>query len=170
MKKLILILSLHFAFFASNLTAQWYLQNPVDEDKYFNGCHFIDTLTGWVCCDNGLILHTTNGGISWIQQISNTQNHIWRIKFFSHSSGWAVGYNGIILNTTDGGNTWVNKSWTYNGKYYDLSVVDDSSCWIVSVNGIIIFTSDRGETWTQKSIPSNNNIFSCHFINHNADG
>jgi photosystem II stability/assembly factor-like uncharacterized protein len=35
-------------------------------DKAFNGVHFIDENIGWVVGDSGTILHTTNGGVTFI--------------------------------------------------------------------------------------------------------
>ena len=35
-------------------------------DKAFNGVQFVDENIGWVVGDNGTILHTTNGGVSFV--------------------------------------------------------------------------------------------------------
>lgn len=35
--------------------------------------HFVDTQNGWVVGGKGIILHTANGGKTWIEQKSDTE-------------------------------------------------------------------------------------------------
>ena len=63
---------------------------------YLSGCFFINENTGWACSDNGTILKTRNGGISWSKEKINTPEKIDEI-FVSGNTGYIVGTNGAIF-------------------------------------------------------------------------
>ena len=52
--------------------------------NFLRALHFADSLTGWVAGDSGLIIHTTNGGMDWIQQQSNINSNIKDIFFLKY--------------------------------------------------------------------------------------
>lgn len=70
--------------------------------------YFQDRNTGWVAGTYGIILHTTDQGISWTQQQTNTDKHIRDITFRNTIVGHAVGDDTNILHTTDAGSSWMN--------------------------------------------------------------
>ena len=49
------------------------------------------------------ILRTTDGGTTWITQLSGTTEGLRSVSFTDANNGWAVGDNGNILHTTNGG-------------------------------------------------------------------
>jgi len=85
---------------------------PSPTDKYLRTMHFADSSRGWVAGDSGLIFYTDDGGLSWVQQESNTTNRIMKLFFLDDSRGWGLTwvyepYFGTeILKTTDGGENW----------------------------------------------------------------
>ena len=70
-----------------------------------NKVFFLDENTGWVVGRNGVILHTTNGGVDWLPQPSGTNENLIDIKFINKTTGWAASVN-RVLSTTNGGATW----------------------------------------------------------------
>lgn len=80
-------------------------QFPMDFDNDLHGIYFIDSLTGYICGENGLILKTIDG-INWLPQVTPTTNTLYDLHFIRDTLGWACGDNGTIINTMDGGNTW----------------------------------------------------------------
>lgn len=65
----------------------------------------------WVVGDRGVILASTDDGLVWEQQISNTAEDLYAIAFASDGlTGAAVGRLGAILVTLDGGETWEDRS------------------------------------------------------------
>jgi hypothetical protein len=51
-----------------------------------------------------IILATTNGGATWVSQVSGLTNGLESVHFpLNATTGYAVGQNGTILKTTDGG-------------------------------------------------------------------
>jgi len=83
-------------------------------DTYHSKCvFFIDATNGWIGSDvdevDPIVLHTTDGGNSWIIQttpINGTLSggdDIFSIFFWDVNNGWFTGDNGIISHTTNGG-------------------------------------------------------------------
>jgi photosystem II stability/assembly factor-like uncharacterized protein len=60
-------------------------------------------LIGYAVGENGTILKTFNGGLSWPPQQSGTSVRLNGVYFLDLDFGFAVGDNGTILRTTDGG-------------------------------------------------------------------
>jgi hypothetical protein len=58
----------------------------------------------------GFIVHTTDGGLTWVKQNSGTTNGLHSVAFVDSVIGYASGENGTILKTTNGGLSWVNIS------------------------------------------------------------
>ncbi|MCW8803194.1 MAG: YCF48-related protein, partial [Ignavibacteriaceae bacterium] len=89
------------------------IQSPTD--NFLRTLHFTDSLRGWVAGDSGSIFYTSDGGLNWVQQQSNTNNKIMRIFFLNDDRAWALAWADVgdnlffgteILKTTDGGENW----------------------------------------------------------------
>lgn len=61
----------------------------------------------WVVGDQGLIVHSDDGGKTWERQTSGTDAWLDSITFHVNGQqGWAAGSGGTILKTADGGKSW----------------------------------------------------------------
>ena len=153
------ILRVAFAFFLLlfyiNINAQnWEWQNAKPQGNALSGIFFVDHLNAWACGDFGTILHTTDGGESWIEQERVTESRLQDIHFINTDIGFAVTGRGEILGTTNGGAEWEVQ---YNDEAYYLNAVHTASSEtafavggghnISGTYGSIFFTNDRGETW-----------------------
>jgi hypothetical protein len=65
----------------------------------------------WLANSHGIILHTTDGGATWIEQNIPTEKPLNKVFFINDSTGAAVGNDGTILRTTNGGETWTEYIW-----------------------------------------------------------
>jgi photosystem II stability/assembly factor-like uncharacterized protein len=70
-----------------------------------HGVHFGVPNTGFAVGNNGVILHTSNGGLNWISQSSGTSNSLNAVYMLNELTGYACGNNGMVLKTTNGGVT-----------------------------------------------------------------
>ena len=77
-------------------------------DFFATSFTFIDSLTGWIAGGPGKIFKTTDGGLSWNQQV-NINEGFFDIFFIDQNNGWAVGENGTIIHTTNGGVTFIEQ-------------------------------------------------------------
>jgi photosystem II stability/assembly factor-like uncharacterized protein len=142
--------------------------------------YFLDSLNGWVVGDSGLIIHTSNGGLNFDKQTSNTYDNLSDIFFLNKRIGWAVGnkYFGfypVFYLTTDGGLNW-------NHTYYPDTMARFSCLnFLDSLNGFIggyangqaycfiLKTTDGGNNWTKAqsdtTIFAMMNILNIRFYN-----
>lgn len=145
MKKQIIYLIL-LLFTAIPVFAQWQIQsfNPAHLNSYFiNG-----TSTGWTVAVNGKIRKTTNAGLTWENQTSNTTKEFRCIYFLNQQTGWAGGETGVILSTTNGGTTWNPQVSGTTNTIYEINFLNAST----GIAGIglskVLRTTNGGVNWT----------------------
>lgn len=125
----------------------------------FTNLNFINTLTGWAVGNESIIspqgnikksiLKSTNGGITFLPQYSETGNDgFMSIKFYNESTGYAVSKKNVYK-STDGGNTWVNSNPFDQADYKNIFVPSPSRAYIVSSYNFYSYTYNGGETWLQ---------------------
>ena len=85
------------------------------DDATLRSVFFIDHKEGWVVGDEGVILHTLNGGKTWHRQPTGLRSSLRSVHFLTPDVGWVVGREelpygmgsvGVILFTSDGGLEW----------------------------------------------------------------
>ena len=110
---------------------------------------FVDGKQGWVAGDNGTLLHTTDGGTTWVPQTSGTPADLTSLHFLPDGKqGWVAGDNGTLLHTTDGGATWAPQtSGTLVSLTSLLFLPDGKQGWVAGRNGTLLHTTDGGATW-----------------------
>lgn len=137
--------------------------------KKFRSVDFTDLNSGVVVADSAnkaILLRTTDGGTSWLQQTMETENlFLYDVSFSDHNNGTIVGeiysplYNetqqGIILKTSDAGITWTNQN--SGTKFYlnSISFNDNENGWVAGDKGTILHTTDGGVTFVEHQISIN---------------
>lgn len=76
-------------------------------DGVFNGMYFLSDLEGWIVGNEGIILHTSDGGTTWEIQPLIHYPDLRDVFFLDENEGWIVGKSGSIFHTTDGGDNWI---------------------------------------------------------------
>jgi photosystem II stability/assembly factor-like uncharacterized protein len=72
---------------------------------------FATSLIGYACGDNGTVLQTLNGGITWTKSLpAGSEIDFSGIEVSGVDSAWVVGKKGIMYETIDGGATWTRFS------------------------------------------------------------
>jgi photosystem II stability/assembly factor-like uncharacterized protein len=139
---------------------------------------FLDTLTGWVTGDSGIIYKTNNGGNSWFLQNSNTNNSVYDIRFINNQTGWAVTSNvhyiiphSSVLRTIDGGNNWtVYPLEDTNLIFYTIVFQNVNTGWIAGAIGHILKSTNSGINWVYSEFDTTefryNTIFRMKFYNN----
>jgi uncharacterized delta-60 repeat protein len=106
-----------------------------------------DGSNGWIVGRNGLVLKTSDGGVTWRYQNSGVTELLTDVEFSDASNGCAVGSNGTIIRTVDGGDTWL-KAETYTRSDLEAVFLTDGQLgWAVGEEGALVRTTDRGATW-----------------------
>lgn len=149
---------------------------PNHADATLRGIQFVDENEGWAVGDDGLILHSIDGGKNWERQHTSTRASLRAVHFLNPYSGWAVGRtelpdggsSGIVLSTVDGGLKWnvVNTN-----SIPGLNVVkffDDSNGMAAGDGGNntpsgLFHTVDGGRHWKAVAGPRNPSWFAGDF-------
>jgi len=94
-----------------------------------NNFEFLNVNTGYATGSHksaydycgGYIAKTTNAGLNWVVQTTNTNLFLRDIHFLNENTGWVVGDSGLILKTTTGGTTFINNIGIEIPSKYSLS-------------------------------------------------
>jgi photosystem II stability/assembly factor-like uncharacterized protein len=129
------------------------------------GIWFVDASEGWVVGAGGTILHSGDGGVTWVPQTSGTTQKLSVVQFVDAARGWVVGDGGIVLRTTDGGVTWTPSFPGTAGALLSLSFVDAKRGWVAGLDPSIFETTDGGKSWAALPTGGLNNL-AVRFADH----
>jgi photosystem II stability/assembly factor-like uncharacterized protein len=99
---------------------------------------FLDSEIGWAVGWYGTILHTTNGGQTWVEQQAGggTTPNLLAVQALTPMRAWIAGSGGYVARTNDGGQTWVQENAhpnTYNS-FSALAFLDPENGWVGGSN------------------------------------
>ena len=146
----------------------WYWQNPSYGETEFFTVHFIDASFGWVAGDEGIVLHTTNGGTLWTPQVSGTTVELSSVRFVDAINGWMVGNGGTILHTSNAGIDWLPQPSGTTVWLTSVHFVDATTGWAVGDLGTILHTDNGGSTWTAQPTGIFELFSAVHFVDANT--
>jgi photosystem II stability/assembly factor-like uncharacterized protein len=102
--------------------------------------------SGWIVGEEGLIMHTTDGGDTWQVQHSKATNQILSVAAVSDTEVSAVGDHGTLLWSNDSGQTW-QVTTLNNLTFYGVAFSDPGNGWVVGEFQTILHSGDGGKTW-----------------------
>jgi photosystem II stability/assembly factor-like uncharacterized protein len=111
---------------------------------------FVGVDTGTAVGDNGIILHTTNGGSTWTGQSSGTLSSFNDVCFVDTHTGTVVGPAGVILRTTNAGETWTSQSSGTTNPLFSVSFTDADNGTAVGRAGTILRTTNGGAVFVDE--------------------
>lgn len=129
----------------------------VPVDVTLTSVTFIDSKLGWAAGHWGVVLHTADGGETWVRQRVDTgqDRPLFAVTFFDANTGVAVGLWSLVLVTGDGGETWqtVEMPVPEGAKKADLNLfslfVDGRGrVFAAGEKGIVLRSDDQGRRWT----------------------
>ena len=104
---------------------------------------FVDSKTGYGLEQNGLLLQTLDGGLTWNELNIGANASLYGMSFANPMNGFVVGDN-LILATTDGGKSWNPQETDVADNYKDVAI-DDS--------GDVVIMGDTSLSTTFVPIP-----------------
>ncbi len=134
---------------AGPASAQWTVEYQPGNETGHYGITFPSASIGYVVGSSGLILKSTDGGNTWVQQTSNTTSTLYGVFFKSDTEGWACGAGGTLVSTTDGGTTWVVHAQSgviATSNFNDIYFVG-SLGWAGNDDNSLYRTTDNGVNW-----------------------
>lgn len=105
-----------------------------------------DGKSGWIIGEEGLIMHTTDGGSTWQVQHSKATTRLLSLAVVNDHEVSAVGDHGTLLWTNDSGQTW-QLTTLNNLTFYAVAFSDPNNGWVVGEFQTILHSSDGGKTW-----------------------
>jgi len=113
-----------------------------------NAVCFLESGSGWIAGESGVIMHTTDWGNHWILQKSGVTGDLNSVACTDDLHCWISGNKGTVLVTEDGGLNW---SCVRLGVMADLQAVyflDNVVGWAVGRDGIVAKSTDGGHSWS----------------------
>jgi photosystem II stability/assembly factor-like uncharacterized protein len=146
-----------------NLSAE---EAVVSADPVLYDIQFLDTQSGWVVGEFGKIFHTTDGGLTWVEQEQSLLGAevvdlldlptFFGVRFLDARHGVAAGLDGKIARTDDAGATW-----RFDKMKLDYPIVDplfnpalfaDGSGWAAGAAGEVVRLTGRGGQWQRAKL------------------
>ncbi|MBI5473853.1 MAG: T9SS type A sorting domain-containing protein [Ignavibacteriae bacterium] len=116
---------------------------------------FTSPMNGYVVggFKEGVILRTTNGGVSWSRQAFAATTNLFGLAFANASVGLAVGMKGTMLRTTNAGSSWTLIPSTGDTSTFTSVTFFDATTAAV-VGGRVLISRDAGLTWAKQYVPT----------------
>lgn len=137
------------------------LKYLLPEGNNLNSVQMVTTDIGYAVGDMGVILKTTDGGLSWDVKLS-IFSKLQSVHFINSDIGFVAGYS--IIKTIDGGNHWDTIFSPSSILFNKVSFIDANIGYAVG-DGVIIKTIDGGKTWASTSYCSNCTLYSVSVLN-----
>jgi photosystem II stability/assembly factor-like uncharacterized protein len=160
--------------YSTNGGQNWTTVQAADVTSVLRGLAFADNLNGWAVGEGnnaGVIVHTTDGGVTWQRQNDGTGQRMFGVAALSPQVVMAVGGGTMFTvarRSTDGGATWATMPVPLNdGIFLDIYFYNSMIGWITGLDGGIAKTTDGGLTWTAQSHPANWGLLRISFADAN---
>ena len=112
-----------------------------------NSVYFVNSSLGFVCCDNGLVYKSIDGGLTWSPSGTGlTASSLSAISFLDENKGAAAGKNGAVYLTVNGGAMWIPQTIITSRNLLDIKYFADGII-ITGEYGTIITKTETGD-WT----------------------
>lgn len=137
--------------------AHWRQAGKVPVDATLTAVSFADAREGWAVGHLGVILHSADGGETWIvQRIDPGEDRpLFAVAFTDARNGVAVGLWSLMLRTRDGGRTWEAAELPpppgdTRADANLMSVFGDGQgrLFIAGERGLVLRSLDGGATWS----------------------
>lgn len=178
MKSIIFTILLTTLFITISFSQGTWSQQNSGTNAILQSVFFVDQDYGWIAGAH-IILHTTNGGNTWVEQPAPpVQIYYVDIFFLDRMNGWACGNEAKIIHTTDGGNTWIEQPNPYtfpNPILYSIFFANPDTGWALggdhgnyptfTPRRVVLYTTNGGNSWDfQYSVSNELPIYCSNFI------
>jgi len=129
---------------------------------------FPDAQHGWAVGHEGVIMSTSDGGVTWQRQDDgkNAETVFLDVRFLDSATGFAVGAYGKFLTTTNGGKMWTPAVPMEEEVHYNrLSRGEDDTLFLAGESGTLLSSNDRGKKWRKVDVPYDGSLFGALPLN-----
>ncbi|HKB56932.1 MAG TPA: YCF48-related protein [Lacunisphaera sp.] len=126
------------------------------------GVAFPDAQHGWAVGHDGVILATSDGGLTWVRQDDgkDLETVYLSVLFRDATHGFAVGAYGKFIMTSDGGKNWTAAKPAEEEVHYNrISEGTDGWLYLAGESGTLLVSQDGGKNWTKAKVPYEGSLF-----------
>jgi photosystem II stability/assembly factor-like uncharacterized protein len=126
------------------------------------GVHFPDERHGWAVGHDAIILHSEDGGQTWVSQYQgpDLQVSFLDVCFLDTQNGFVAGAYGQFLATTDGGRTWTPRRVIEEDFFLNrITAGPTGTLYLAGEHGTLLRSTDRGISWTPIRTPYEGSFF-----------
>jgi photosystem II stability/assembly factor-like uncharacterized protein len=124
---------------------------------------FVDSDRGYIVGDEGLILESTDGGVTWRELPSQVTSQLFHLSF-KGKRGWAVGTGGLIIHTDDGGMNWYPQQSGVSEDLNRILMLDEDVGFATGEKGTLLRTDNGGATWARVPLRSSDSLYGMSFL------
>lgn len=150
---------------------------PAKQD--LNTVFFLDGKRGWAGGDDGFMIRTEDGGVTWVNQTVGTREAINDIYFRDKDHGFLIAGDSIFR-TDEAGTRWYEARRfapaEFDGatvEFYCIRFPSKKKGWVVGsiskrdrvVDSILVYTDNGGDTWQRQRAPSSSELIHVDFDN-----
>lgn len=129
-----------------------------------NSISFLTVWDGLAAGNDGKVLKTGDGGITWISTNTSISENLYSIDWTNSSIGYAVGAGGRIIKTVNFGNAWYVMPNTMNQDLRSIYMVDPLNGYIAggTTSELFAMTVSGGNNWNYSLNQAGNRINSMY--------
>ena len=134
----------------SNAGANWASTTTGASGYILYSFSFANAMTGTIVGDMGCLLRTTDGCVTWLNQLLPQTKDLKSITFINESTGFAVGgdmYGAVFLKTTNTGNLWTSIGGGTNYSNTCIYAVNEQTWFLGTSDGKLSRTTNAGVNW-----------------------
>jgi photosystem II stability/assembly factor-like uncharacterized protein len=152
----------------SNGGENWYQINGVFPNLIRHMC-FTNENNLWVVGDSGMIMKTTNSGVSWENKSISDSLTVYKINIINNNI--FVSTLGRLLKSTNSGNNWLDVQLDTLFFSYEVYFLNSQIGWVIPTSDIRFYkTFDGGNTWIKyyRQIENSLPTLRSYFTNENT--
>jgi photosystem II stability/assembly factor-like uncharacterized protein len=129
----------------------WISKSVSSRGMILNALYFLDNQHGWAVGASGIILTTTDSGVTWLESPTPTDYPLTKVHFVNTQVGYVANrteWGGEVFRTTNGGEKWEKVySDLEAGSVFDISISDAKRAVIAINDSLVLTTRDGGSNW-----------------------
>lgn len=157
--------------YSSNGGTTWQLGNySASDDQDLNSISMVNSTTGYVAGDEGVVAKTTDGGATWNPTgPTGTVTELNKVEFVDLNNGYTFGLSGQGFKTTDGGLTWAPVTTGMGtSTIYGAAFVNANTGWVIGASGKVFKTTDGGANFTAQTSNYGSTLNAMSMLNANT--
>jgi photosystem II stability/assembly factor-like uncharacterized protein len=154
---------------SSDFGATWACQQT-GVSQLLHSVKFINPLNGWACGEDGTVINTNDGGLSWNKMTVPTTQACNYLSVLTTGCVVIVCDSGIIIKTSDYGSNWIKSVPVPHSDLFSVYFADNMHGWVIGYTShpdpttFILKTTNGGATWKASMFDYHSFLKSIYFI------